>query len=58
MSGEAILIAGGYGVVGSRIAAALAPDLPDRVIVAGRTPELTDALCRAVTGDALVRRAL
>lgn len=30
MSSQAILIAGGYGVVGSRIAAELAPDYPDR----------------------------
>ena len=34
MSEQAILIAGGYGVVGQRIAAASAPDYP--VIVAGR----------------------
>ena len=34
MSEQGILIAGGYGVVGQRIAAALAPDYP--VIVAGR----------------------
>jgi saccharopine dehydrogenase (NAD+, L-lysine forming) len=34
---EAILIAGGYGVVGSRIATALAPEYPGRVIVAGRS---------------------
>jgi saccharopine dehydrogenase (NAD+, L-lysine-forming) len=31
-----ILIVGGYGVVGQRIAADLAPDYPDRIIVAGR----------------------
>jgi nucleoside-diphosphate-sugar epimerase len=38
MSGHAILIAGGYGVVGSRIAADLAPRYPDRIAIAGRTP--------------------
>ena len=36
---EDILIAGGYGVVGRRIAASLAPDYPDRLIVAGRKLE-------------------
>jgi saccharopine dehydrogenase-like NADP-dependent oxidoreductase len=36
MSAPGILIAGGYGVVGRRIAAELAPDYRDRVIVAGR----------------------
>lgn len=34
---EGILIVGGYGVVGRRIAADLAPDYPDRMIVAGRS---------------------
>jgi saccharopine dehydrogenase (NAD+, L-lysine forming) len=43
MSGQAILIAGGYGVVGSRIAAELAPDYPDRVVVAGRSEEKANA---------------
>jgi saccharopine dehydrogenase (NAD+, L-lysine forming) len=43
MSGQAILIAGGYGVVGSRIAAKLAPDYPDRVVVAGRSEEQANA---------------
>ena len=48
MSSEAILIAGGYGVVGSRIAAELAPDHPDRVIVAGRNLERADATAVAI----------
>ena len=34
-----ILIVGGYGTVGRRIAADLAPDYPDRVVVAGRSLE-------------------
>ena len=34
-----ILITGGYGTVGRRVAADLAPDYPDRVIVAGRSAE-------------------
>src|SRR5262249_44124856 len=33
---QGILIVGGYGVVGRRIAAELAPDYPDSVVVAGR----------------------
>ena len=33
---DGILIVGGYGVVGSRIARDLAPDYPGRVVVAGR----------------------
>ena len=36
MSNQDILIVGGYGVVGRRIAAELGPDHPGRVIVAGR----------------------
>ncbi|HLF28348.1 MAG TPA: saccharopine dehydrogenase NADP-binding domain-containing protein [Anaerolineae bacterium] len=39
-----ILIAGGYGEVGRRIAAELAPNYPDRVIVAGRDPYQAGAL--------------
>jgi saccharopine dehydrogenase (NAD+, L-lysine forming) len=34
-----ILITGGYGTVGRRVAADLAPDYPDRVVVAGRSAE-------------------
>jgi hypothetical protein len=37
MSSHAILIAGGYGVVGHRIAD-LAPDYPDRVVIADAIP--------------------
>jgi saccharopine dehydrogenase (NAD+, L-lysine forming) len=33
---HAILIVGGYGIVGQRLAADLAPDYPGRIIVAGR----------------------
>jgi hypothetical protein len=46
--GEAILIAGGYGVVGSRIAAELASDHLDRVIVAGRNLGRADATAAAI----------
>jgi saccharopine dehydrogenase (NAD+, L-lysine-forming) len=34
-----ILIVGGYGIVGQRIAADLAPDYPSRIVVAGRHVE-------------------
>jgi saccharopine dehydrogenase-like NADP-dependent oxidoreductase len=43
---QGILIAGGYGVVGQRIAAALAPDYP--VIVAGRHLEQARATAAAI----------
>jgi uncharacterized protein YbjT (DUF2867 family) len=35
MTGD-LLIVGGYGVVGRRIAALLAPDFPGRVVITGR----------------------
>jgi len=37
--GTDVLITGGYGTVGRRVAADLAPDYPDRVVVAGRSAE-------------------
>jgi hypothetical protein len=46
MPEQCILIAGGYGVVGQRIAAALAPDYP--VIVAGRHLEQAKATAAAI----------
>src|SRR5215218_9137085 len=39
-----ILITGGYGTVGRRVAADLAPDYPDRVVVAGRSAEKASQL--------------
>jgi saccharopine dehydrogenase-like NADP-dependent oxidoreductase len=48
MSAEGILIAGGYGVVGRRIAAELAPDYPDRVILAGRNLDRANAAAAAI----------
>src|SRR5215207_3020333 len=39
LKGSDILITGGYGTVGRRVAADLAPDYPDRVVVAGRNTE-------------------
>ena len=46
MTEQSILVAGGYGVVGQRIAAALAPDYP--VIVAGRHLEQAKATAMAI----------
>ena len=46
MTGQAILVAGGYGVVGQRIAAQLAPDY--QVIVAGRRLEQAEATAAAI----------
>ncbi len=43
-----ILIAGGYGVVGRRIAAELGPDYPGHVIVAGRRQALADEAAAAI----------
>jgi saccharopine dehydrogenase-like NADP-dependent oxidoreductase len=54
MNAQGILIVGGYGVVGRRIAAELAPDYPDRVIVGGRklarAEETATAIGRGVRG--------
>lgn len=46
--GETILVAGGYGVVGSRISAKLARDYPDRVVVAGRSEARANAAAAAI----------
>jgi short subunit dehydrogenase-like uncharacterized protein len=56
MSAASILIVGGYGVVGQRIAAELAPDYPGRVIVAGRNPGSADQLAAAIGHGASGRR--
>ncbi len=57
MSSQAILIAGGYGVVGRRIAAELAPHYPGRLIVSGRDAERADATAAAI-GHGVRGRAL
>jgi saccharopine dehydrogenase-like NADP-dependent oxidoreductase len=44
-SGSDILIVGGYGVVGRRIAERLAPLFPGRVVIAGRDAERAKAFC-------------
>jgi saccharopine dehydrogenase (NAD+, L-lysine forming) len=47
-SAGAILIVGGYGVVGARIAADLAPDYPDQVMIAGRSVERAQKVATAL----------
>lgn len=47
---------GGYGVVGRRIAARLAREFPDRVVVAGRDEQRAAALCRELGHGARSRR--
>ncbi len=51
-----ILIVGGYGVVGRRIAALLAPRFPDRVLIAGRDETRSRELCRELGQGARPRR--
>ena len=43
-----MLVVGGYGVVGSRIAGDLAADFPGRVVVAGRHGDRADAAAAAI----------
>ena len=48
MNDRDILIAGGYGVVGRRIAAELGPDYPGRVVIAGRRQALANEAAAAI----------
>jgi len=48
MNAHGILIVGGSGVVGSRIAEQLAPDYGDRVIVAGRNLDRAKVIAAAI----------
>lgn len=50
-----ILLVGGYGVVGRRIAALLAPEFPNQVLIAGRHLERAEALCKNMGHGARVR---
>jgi len=43
-----VLILGGYGVVGARIAARLAPAFPGQVVVAGRDSAAAEVMCRRI----------
>ena len=51
-----ILVAGGCGVVGRRIAARLAPVFPGRVVIAGRDEHKAAALCRELGERSRARR--
>jgi saccharopine dehydrogenase-like NADP-dependent oxidoreductase len=51
-----LLVVGGYGVVGRRIAARLAPIFPGRVIIAGRDERKALALCRELGNGTRARR--
>lgn len=48
MNAQEILIVGGYGVVGRRIAAELAPDYPGSVVLGGRTLARAEAIATAI----------
>jgi saccharopine dehydrogenase-like NADP-dependent oxidoreductase len=48
MSPRGILVVGGYGVVGRRIAADLAPDYRDQVIIAGRNLAQAESIALAI----------
>ena len=48
MRDQDILIVGGYGVVGRRIAAELAADYPDRLVVSGRNLARADELAAGI----------
>jgi short subunit dehydrogenase-like uncharacterized protein len=48
LNDQDILIVGGYGVVGRRIASELGPEYPNRVIVAGRHPARADKIAAAI----------
>ncbi|HEX9588487.1 MAG TPA: saccharopine dehydrogenase NADP-binding domain-containing protein, partial [Bradyrhizobium sp.] len=50
-----ILIVGGYGVVGRRIASELGPDYPGRVVVAGRSRARADEAATAIGHGVLGR---
>ena len=54
---KAILIVGGYGTVGQRLAADLAPDYPGRIVVAGRRVERATQLA-AVLGHGVHGRQI
>jgi saccharopine dehydrogenase-like NADP-dependent oxidoreductase len=48
VSSKKILIVGGYGVVGTRIAAHLAAEYPGCLVIGGRNPERTDELAKSI----------
>lgn len=57
MTAGQILIVGGYGAVGRRIAADLAPDYPDRIAIGGRSLRRAQETAKAI-GHGVVGREL
>jgi saccharopine dehydrogenase-like NADP-dependent oxidoreductase len=55
MTGD-LLIVGGYGVVGRRIAAWLAPDFPGHVVIAGRRLDRAQSTCVQLGSGTRARR--
>src|SRR5829696_3187550 len=51
-----LLITGGYGTVGRRVAADLAPDYPGRLVVAGRSAAKAAQLAAGIGYGARARR--
>jgi saccharopine dehydrogenase (NAD+, L-lysine forming) len=51
-----IVVVGGYGVVGRRIASRLAPEFPGRVVIAGRDERKAASVCRELGHDTRARR--
>jgi saccharopine dehydrogenase-like NADP-dependent oxidoreductase len=51
-----LLITGGYGTVGRRVAADLAPDYPGRLVVAGRSAAKAGQLAAGIGYGARARR--
>ena len=56
MNDTCILITGGYGTVGRRVAADLAPDYPGRLVVAGRSAAKAGQLAAGIGYGARARR--
>ncbi|MCG3174811.1 MAG: hypothetical protein GMKNLPBB_03100 [Myxococcota bacterium] len=54
--GRDILVAGGYGVVGRRIASRLAPEFPGRVVIAGRDERKALAFSNELGNGSRARR--
>jgi saccharopine dehydrogenase (NAD+, L-lysine forming) len=48
VNSQGILIVGGYGVVGRRIATELGADYPGRVVIGGRNPARADEIATTI----------
>lgn len=56
VSGSSIILVGGYGVVGRRVAARLVDGFPGQVMIAGRDKQRAAAFCRELGGGSRPRR--